>query len=53
MVQNYPTNGIKVALIGDCGVGKSSILSILQGEVFSAFYVQTKGKNVQQSSSCI
>lgn len=49
MVQNHPSNAIKVALIGDVGVGKSTILSVLQGESFSTFYVQTKGKKMQQN----
>ncbi|XP_031561821.1 ras-related protein Rab-13-like [Actinia tenebrosa] len=47
MVQNNTSNGLKVALIGDGGVGKSSILSILQGEVFSACYVQTKDRIIK------
>jgi ABC-type transport system involved in cytochrome bd biosynthesis fused ATPase/permease subunit len=44
MARNSAPTGLKVAIIGDSGVGKSTILSILLGESFSSCYVKTNGK---------
>ena len=39
-----PKQTAKVLLVGDCGVGKSAILSSYRGERFNPCYVQTRGE---------
>ena len=43
----------KVVLVGESGVGKSSILSTYFGEPFSHVYVQTRGEVVNGVSGTI
>lgn len=38
-----PKHTAKVVLVGDSGVGKSTILSSFRGERFNPCYVQTRG----------
>ncbi|KXJ21688.1 ras-related protein Rab-13 [Exaiptasia diaphana] len=47
MPQNPSSNGLKVALVGDSKVGKSTILSRLLGDSFSPLYVQTKERVIK------
>ena len=39
-----PKKTAKVVLVGDSGVGKSTILSTYRGERFNPLYVQTRGE---------
>lgn len=39
-----PKQTAKVVLVGDSGVGKSTILSSYRGERFNPCYVQTRGE---------
>ena len=39
-----PKKTAKVVLVGDSGVGKSTILSSYRGERFNPLYVQTRGE---------
>ena len=36
-------NSLKVIIVGDSGVGKSSILARFRGEKFNTTYIQTRG----------
>lgn len=48
-----PRKVAKIVLVGESGVGKSSILSTYFGEPFSHVYVQTKGEVVSGVSGMI